>query len=121
MKRRVVITGMGVVSSLACKVADLWSKLLAGESGIHDLKVFDVSRFKVRFGGDVLDWNPEAYPDAFLSPREIKRLDRFSQFAQVACHEAVLDSGIDFSKEEPYACGVILGSGIGGLNEIEEQ
>ncbi len=55
MKRRVVITGMGVVSSLACQVATFWQKLLQGESGIHDLKVFDVSRFKVRFGGDLLD------------------------------------------------------------------
>jgi 3-oxoacyl-[acyl-carrier-protein] synthase II len=121
MKRRVVITGLGVVSSLACKVADFWPKLLAGESGVHDLKVFDVSAFKVRFGGDVLNWNPENYAEAFIDRKEIKRLDRFSQFAQVACHEAVIDSGLDFPKEDPWRCGVILGSGIGGLNEIEEQ
>jgi 3-oxoacyl-[acyl-carrier-protein] synthase II len=121
MKRRVVITGMGVVSSLACQVATFWQKLLQGESGIHDLKVFDVSRFKVRFGGDLLDWNAELCPEAFLDRKEIKRVDRFSQFAQVACYEAVNDSGIDFSKEDPWRCGVILGSGIGGLNEIEEQ
>jgi 3-oxoacyl-[acyl-carrier-protein] synthase II len=121
MKRRVVITGLGVVSSLACKVAEFWPKLLAGESGVHDLKVFDVSAFKVRFGGDVLDWNPESYAEAFIDRKEIKRLDRFSQFAQVACYEAVLDSGLNFAKEDPWRCGVILGSGIGGLNEIEEQ
>ncbi|WP_425615921.1 beta-ketoacyl-ACP synthase II [Anatilimnocola sp. NA78] len=121
MKRRVVITGMGVVSSLACKVNELWQKLLAGESGIHELRAFDVTRFKIRFGGDVHDWNPEAHGEAFLDRKEIKRLDRFSQFAQVACHEAILESGLDFSKEEAFRCGVILGSGIGGLHEIEEQ
>ncbi len=121
MKRRVVITGLGVVSSLACKVPDFWSKLLAGESGIHDLKIFDVSSFKVRFGGDVLDWNPESCAEAFIDRKEIKRVDRFSQFAQVACYEAVTDAGVDFSKEDAWRCGVILGSGIGGLNEIEEQ
>jgi 3-oxoacyl-[acyl-carrier-protein] synthase II len=121
MKRRVVITGLGVVSSLACKVPEYWQKLLAGESGVHDLKVFDVGNFKVKFGGDVYDWNPEAYSEAFLDRKEIKRLDRFSQFAQVACYEAVNDSGIDFAKEDAWKCGVILGSGIGGLNEIEEQ
>ena len=121
MKRRVVITGLGVVSSLACKVPEYWQKLLAGESGVHNLTVFDVGAFKVKFGGDVTDWNPEATPDAFLDRKEIKRLDRFSQFAQVACYEAVNDSGIDFTKEDHWRCGVILGSGIGGLNEIEEQ
>lgn len=121
MKRRVVITGLGVVSSLACKVANFWPKLLAGESGVHELKLFDVSAFKVRFGGDVHDWNPEATPEAFIDRKEIKRVDRFSQFAQVACHEAVLDSGLDFTKEDAWRCGAILGSGIGGLNEIEEQ
>ncbi|WP_254513984.1 beta-ketoacyl-ACP synthase II [Anatilimnocola floriformis] len=121
MKRRVVITGLGVVSSLACQVKDFWAKLLAGESGVHDLRVFDVGAFKVKFGGDVHDWNPEATPEAFLDKKEIKRLDRFSQFAQVACYEAVKDSGLDFSKEDAWRCGAILGSGIGGLNEIEEQ
>lgn len=106
---------------MACKVPDFWSKLLAGESGIHDLKIFDVSSFKVRFGGDVLDWNPESCAEAFIDRKEIKRVDRFSQFAQVACYEAVTDAGVDFSKEDAWRCGVILGSGIGGLNEIEEQ
>ena len=117
MKRRVVITGLGVVTSLAAKVELLWERLLAGQSGIHQLKLFDVSQYKVRIGGDVWDWNPAPYIDH----REAKRLDRFSQFAIVAAADAVEQCGIDFSKEDSYRCGAILGSGIGGINEIEEQ
>lgn len=117
MKRRVVITGLGVVTSLSCQVEDLFARVLACESGIHLLKVFDTERYDVRFGGDVWDWNPTSH----IEHREMKRLDRFSQFAMVAAQDAVTDSGIDFSKEQPYRCGVILGSGIGGLNEIEDQ
>ncbi|MCI0358890.1 MAG: beta-ketoacyl-ACP synthase II [Planctomycetaceae bacterium] len=127
MKRRVVVTGLGIVTSLSCQVEDLWRRLLAGESGIHPLRILDTERFKVKFGGDVYDWEPERWPAAFLaSPdgftekKEIKRLDRFSQFGMVAAWQAVQESAIDFSKEDPYRCGVILGSGIGGLNEIEE-
>ncbi len=128
MKRRVVVTGLGCVTSLACQVEELFKRLLAGESGIHPLRLIEgLERFKVRFGGDVYDWEPEkwpaafiAKPDSFTEKKEIKRLDRFSQFAMVAGYEAVNDSGLDFSKEDPNRCGVILGSGIGGLNEIEE-
>src|SRR6476620_3910061 len=127
MKRRVVVTGVGCVTSLACGAEELFKRLLAGESGVHPLRIIDTERFKVRFGGDVYDWNPEQWPaafvekpDSFTEKKEIKRLDRFSQFAMVADYEAVLDSGLDFSKEDPYRCGVILGSGIGGLHEIEE-
>jgi 3-oxoacyl-(acyl-carrier-protein) synthase len=61
MKRRVVVTGMGVVTSLSCQVDDLFKRLLAGESGIHPLRLFDVSDFKVQIGGDVYDWDPHPY------------------------------------------------------------
>ena len=121
MKRRVVVTGLGAVTSLSCQVNDLWKRLLAGESGIHLLRILDTQRFKVKIGGDVWDWDPEKYADAFTDRKEIKRVDRFTQFAMVAGAEAVADSGLDFTKEDPYRCGVILGSGIGGLHEIEEQ
>jgi 3-oxoacyl-[acyl-carrier-protein] synthase II len=121
MKRRVVVTGLGTVTPLSCQAHDLFQRLLAGESGIHLLRTIDTERFKVKIGGDVYDWDPERYPDAFTDRKEIKRVDRFTQFAMVAGHEAVLDSGVDFSKEDPFRCGVILGSGIGGLHEIEEQ
>jgi 3-oxoacyl-[acyl-carrier-protein] synthase II len=121
MKRRVVVTGLGIITSLSCRLADLWPRLLAGESGIHALKIFATERFKVRFGGDVYDWDPEQWPEAFTDRKEIKRVDRFSQFAMVAGYDAVKQSGLDFSQEDPSRCGVILGSGIGGLREIEEQ
>jgi len=117
MKRRVVVTGLGVVTSLSCKVDDLWNRVLAGESGIHPLRCFDTSDFKITFGGDIYDWDPSAY----IEPKDIKRIDRFTQLAMVAGTDAIRDSGIDFSKEDPYRCGVILGSGIGGLCEIEQQ
>jgi 3-oxoacyl-[acyl-carrier-protein] synthase II len=118
MNRRVVITGLGVVSSLSCQVEDLFRRLVAGESGIHHIKLFDTARFKVKIGGDVWDWDP---PEAYIDRREVKRIDRFSQFALVAATDAIRDSGLDFGQEDATKCGVILGSGIGGLNEIEEQ
>jgi 3-oxoacyl-[acyl-carrier-protein] synthase II len=117
MKRRVVITGVGAVTSLSCKVEDLWQRVLAGESGIHHLRTFDTSAYKVKFGGDIYDWTTDGY----IEPKDAKRVDRFTQFALVAGADAVSDSGIDFSKDDPYLCGAIIGSGIGGLNEIEEQ
>ncbi len=117
MKRRVVVTGIGAVTSLSCDVNDLWKCLLEGESGIHAIKSFDAADYKVRFGGEVYDWAPDAYIDH----REQKRVDRFTQFALVAGIDAVKDSGIEFEKEDSYLCGAIIGSGIGGLNEIEEQ
>jgi 3-oxoacyl-[acyl-carrier-protein] synthase II len=117
MKRRVVVTGLGAVTSLSCKVDDLWRRVLAGESGIHDIRTFDTTGYKVKFGGDLHDWATDGYIDG----KEAKRVDRFTQFALVAGIDAVNDSGIDFSKDDPYLCGAIIGSGIGGLNEIEEQ
>ena len=117
MKRRVVITGLGVVTSLSCQVEDLWKRLLKGESGIHEVRGFDTTRFKVRFAGEVWDW----CTDGYLPPKDSKRLDRFTQFAMVAGIDAVRDSGLEFDKEDAFRCGCILGSGIGGLHEIEEQ
>jgi 3-oxoacyl-[acyl-carrier-protein] synthase II len=118
MKRRIVVTGLGVVTSLSCQVDDFFQRLLNAESGIHALKIFDTEKFKVKFGGDVYDWDP---PETYLDRKEIKRLDRFSQFAIVSAIDAVRDAGLDFSQTNLDRCGVILGSGIGGLNEIEEQ
>jgi 3-oxoacyl-[acyl-carrier-protein] synthase II len=118
MKRRVVITGLGVITSLACQVDDLFTRLLAGESGIHALKLIDTENFKVKFGGDVWDWD---VPARYLEAKEARRVDRFSQFALVAAVDAVADAQLDFESCDRARCGVILGSGIGGLNEIEEQ
>ncbi len=121
MKRRVVVTGMGAVTALSCKVADLWQRVLRGESGVATMRnaVTEemLPRLKVRFAGEIADWNCDAY----MNSKEQKRLDRFAQFGLCAGIDAVKDSGLDFSKENPWRCGVIIGSGIGGLNEIEEQ
>jgi 3-oxoacyl-[acyl-carrier-protein] synthase II len=113
----VVVTGLGVVSSLARRVDQLWAALLEGRSGIHELRAFDTSGHKVRFGGDIWDWDTEGY----ISRKDAGRIDRFTQFAMVAAIDAVNDSGLDFSNEDPYRAGVIIGSGIGGLTEIEAQ
>jgi 3-oxoacyl-[acyl-carrier-protein] synthase II len=117
MKRRVVVTGMGVVTSLSCQVEDLWRKIVAGESGVHEIKLFVTSKHSVRFGADVWDWSTGDY----VTHKESKRVDRFTQFALVAGIDAVRDSGIDFANDDPFRCGAILGSGIGGLHEIEAQ
>jgi 3-oxoacyl-[acyl-carrier-protein] synthase II len=117
MKRRIVVTGLGAVTSLSLKVEDLWQRILRGESGVHALRLFDTAQYKVRFAGDIYDWSPGEY----ISHKDEKRLDRFTQFALVAGIDAVRDSGLEFSREDPFRCGVILGSGIGGLNEIETQ
>lgn len=117
MKRRVVVTGLGCVTPMSCDVSGLWRGILDGKSGIHSLSIIDTSNQKVTFGGDVRDFEPGVTVDV----KEAKRLDRFTLFAMYAGYHAVADSSLDFSKEDPFRCGAILGSGIGGLNEIEEQ
>ncbi|MEN6459363.1 MAG: beta-ketoacyl-ACP synthase II [Thermoguttaceae bacterium] len=117
MKRRVVVTGLGAVTSLGCKVDELWTRICNGESGVGPLERLDVSNYRVRFGGEVRNWSVDGYIEA----KDVKRFDRFVQFAMVAGVNAVADSGIDFTKEDPWRCGVVLGSGIGGLETIELQ
>jgi 3-oxoacyl-[acyl-carrier-protein] synthase II len=117
MTRRAVITGLGTVNPLSSDVKDYWHGLLAGKSGIRQLTLFDTSAFKVHFGGQV----PDFHPETVLGARDARRMDRFSQFAMISALAAVKDSGIDFGKLDPYRCGAIIGSGIGGLTEYEEQ
>jgi 3-oxoacyl-[acyl-carrier-protein] synthase II len=117
MTRRVVITGLGTVNSLASDLKEYWRALCAGRSGIGRIEQFDTTAFKVHFGGEVKGFVPEAH----LDPKSARRLDRFAQFALVASSAALKDSGLELSREDPYRCGVVLGSGIGGLNEFEEQ
>jgi 3-oxoacyl-[acyl-carrier-protein] synthase II len=116
-RRRVVLTGLGTVNPLANDVPAYWKALLAGKSGIGPITLLDTSAFKVHFAGEVKNFQPEAV----LNPKEVRRMDRFAQFGLVAALEAVRDSGVDFAKEDPFRCGVIIGSGIGGLAELEEQ
>ncbi|MBL8793814.1 MAG: beta-ketoacyl-ACP synthase II [Planctomycetia bacterium] len=117
MTRRVVITGMGALTPIGSDLETYWKGLLAGRSGIGPIEQFDTTAFKVRFGGEVKDFHPEQQ----LDTKTVRHLDRFAQFAMIASIEAMKDSGLDISKEDPYRCGVIIGSGIGGLNEFEEQ
>jgi 3-oxoacyl-[acyl-carrier-protein] synthase II len=118
MKRRAVVTGIGVVTSLGREIEGFWSKLVGGASGVGPITLFDVSGYRVQFGGEV-PWNAEQ--EGIASPKDLKRLDRFTQFALAAAKDAVTDSGLDFAAEDPYRCGVVIGSGIGGLWEFEIQ
>ena len=115
-QRRIVITGVGVVTPLGCDVESFWKRLIAGESGIHDLAM-NTERYKVHFGGDIPEFDVTDVVDA----REAKRLDRFTQFAVHAGYQAVKDCDVDFDSTNRHRCGVVLGSGIGGLGEIEVQ
>lgn len=118
-KRRVVITGLGTVNPLARNVESFWEALLEGHSGIRRIQRFDPEQFDSRIGGEVTDW--PGVPEAYVSKREQKRLDRFAQFAVAAAIEAVEHSALDFDAEDRDRCGVLIGSGIGGLQELETQ
>jgi 3-oxoacyl-[acyl-carrier-protein] synthase II len=113
--RRVVITGMGWVTSLGDSVDAVWDKLTAGTSGIDRITRFDTEGFSTRIGGQVpIDWRP-----SHIERRELKRVDRFTAYALNATIDAVNDSGLDFEKEDPWRCGSIIGTGIGGIEEFE--
>ncbi len=119
MRRRVVVTGMGVVSTLGHEVPEFWDNICAGKSGIGPLRRFDTSNFKVRFGGEIQNFNLADHIE--ILEKDVRRLDRFVQFAMAAAAKAIRESGIDFDSGDPYQHGVLIGSGIGGLNEIEQQ
>ncbi len=113
--RRVVITGMGWVTSLGDSVDGVWDKLTAGTSGVDLITRFSTDDFTTKIGGQVaIDWHP-----SHLEKRELKRVDRFTAYALNATIDAVNDSGLDFEKEDPWRCGSIIGTGIGGIEEFE--
>jgi 3-oxoacyl-[acyl-carrier-protein] synthase II len=116
-RRRVVITGMGCVTALSESVDELFAALCEGRSGVTTIESFDASAFAVHFGGEIKKFDVTRYIDR----REAKRMDRFSEFAVVGAIQAVRDSGIDPATEDPYRVAVIVGTGIGGIKEIEEQ
>jgi 3-oxoacyl-[acyl-carrier-protein] synthase II len=117
MTRRVVVTGLGTLNPLGHNISDYWQALIAGKSGIAPITQLDTTAYRVHFGGEVKSWTPEKW----IEPKQVRRLDRYAQFAVVASKQAVDDSKIEFSKEDPFRCGVIIGSGIGGIAELEEQ
>jgi len=114
----VAVTGLGVVTSLGRQVDLFWDRLVRGDSGVGPVTLFDVTGYRVQFGGQV-PWEPER--EDIADAKELRRLDRYSQFAIAAAKDAVADSGIAFDREEPHRCGVAIGSGIGGLQEFETQ
>jgi len=115
--RRVVITGLGAVLSTGRGKEAVWDAACAGRSGASPITHFDTTDFAVRFAC----WIPDFDPAPVIDPREARRIDRYSQLALVAAEEAVADAGIDASRENPDRLGVIVGTGVGGLQEMEEQ
>ena len=116
-KRRVVITGLGLVCPLGSTVADAWAALLRGESGIGPITRFDASAFPVRFGGAVRGFDLAAY----LPPKEARRIDPFMHYGIAAGVQAVADAGLDLKRLDRDRCGVVMGAGIGGLSTIESE
>lgn len=116
-KRRVVITGLGAITPLGCAVANFWDGLVSGRSGIRPLTRFDASRYESRIAGECRDFVATQWIDGKL----IKRLDPFAQYALAASIDAVKDSHIDLDKEDRQRIGVMIGSGIGGIQELQEQ
>lgn len=117
-ERRVVITGLGVLSPLGLDHETLFSNLLAGKCGIERITHFDASAFDTQIAGEIRNFDPSA---SFPSPKEARRSDRYAQFGIVAGHKALVDSGLDLDKLNRDEVGVFIGSGIGGLHTTEEQ
>ncbi len=115
--RRVVVTGMGVVSPIGNSVSEFWKNVLAGASGADYITKFDASEHATKFACEVKNLSTEGV----IEPRELKRMDEYCHFAMVATDEAVRNSGLDFEKENPERIGVIIGSGIGGFKSFEES
>src|SRR5213592_3559683 len=116
--RRVVITGMGLVTPLGKELEVFWSNLKNGVSGIRRIDSFDTSDYDCQIGGQVRDFEPRHY---FTNPKDVRRTDRFAQLSMAAAKMAIADSGIDVAQENPDRFGVLVSSGIGGLKTLEDQ
>ncbi len=117
MERRVVITGLGALTPIGNNVEEFWKGIKEGKCGIDNITLFDATNFKVKLAAELKNYNPENY----FEKREAKRLDKFSQYAMIAAKEAWKDSKLDKEKENMERVGVILGSGIGGIETIETE
>ena len=116
-KNRVVVTGLGVITPLGHDVDTYWNALLAGKSGAAPIKNIDTTGISVTFGAEVKGFDP----NTVLDPKVVRKVDPFVQYACAAAKEAVEDAGIDFTKTDRWRCGAIVASGIGGLNELQDQ
>lgn len=117
MKRRVVITGMGVVQSLGLGLDSFWGAIKDGKCGISTLTKFDASGFDAKIGAEIKDFDPTVYMDK----KEAKRMDLFTQYAVAAAKMAMEMSGLNMENEDSFRAGVIVGSGIGGIETLEDQ
>jgi 3-oxoacyl-[acyl-carrier-protein] synthase II len=117
-ERRVVITGLGVVTPLGNSVNVFWDNLIAGKCGVDKITAFDPSPFDTQIAAQVKDFDPAP---AFPSPKEARRTDRYSQFGIYAAWQALKDSGLDLTQTDPNHVGAFIGSGIGGLQTTSEQ
>lgn len=117
MKRRVVVTGLGAVTPIGNTVPEFWEGIRAGKIGIGEITKFDTADYKVKLAAEVKDFNAGERMDVKAS----KRMEAFSQYAVAAAKEALADSGIEMSEEDPFRAGVIVGSGIGSLDTVEAE
>ena len=117
MERRVVITGLGAITPIGNNAKEFWQGIKDGKCGIDKITKFDTTDFKVKLAAEVKGYNPEDYFDK----REANRLDKFSQYAMIAAREAWEDSGLNKETENMEQVGVIIGSGIGGIETIEKE
>ncbi|WP_276088569.1 beta-ketoacyl-ACP synthase II [Pedobacter sp. JY14-1] len=118
--KRVVVTGLGAVTPLGNTVAEFWTNIVAGKSGVGAITKFDATKFKTNFAAEVRGFDPEAYIDK----KELKKYDLYTQYAIAASDQAIKDAGLDFAQmpeEERYEVGVIWASGNGGIGTFEQQ
>ena len=116
-KRRVVITGLGAVTPVGLTAAESWAAVKAGTCGIAPITLYDTSNMKAKLAGEVKGFDPANY----VEKREARKVDRFAQFALAAAREAVAQSGLDFTQEDPYRCALIVSAGIGGLYTLQHE
>jgi 3-oxoacyl-[acyl-carrier-protein] synthase II len=116
-ERRVVVTGLGAVTSIGHNVASFWSSLVAGKIGVDRVTLFDPTNFACQIGAEVRNWDV----NQLMDPKEARRNDRYTHFGFVAAKQAVADSGIDMGREDGDKVGVIIGTGIGGMFTFETQ
>ena len=117
-RKRVVVTGLGVITPLGQGIEAFWGNLLAGQCGIGPVTAYDTEGYACTIAGEIKDFDPTP---AFPSPKEVRRTDRFTQFAMVAGWEAIKDSGLDLDTADRDRIGAFIGSGIGGLGTMEKQ
>ena len=116
-KRRVVVTGLGVITPIGNSVSEFWSGIKAGRVGIGPITRFDASEFRVKIAAEVKNFAAGEYMDA----KSVRRMELFSQYAVAAAKEAYRDAGLDMQKEDAFRAGVIVGSGVGSLQQMEQN